>query len=801
MHIRFLIFLLLSLFSLEAKSQNCFQSSTDVNFYLSTNSVFENSSGNKITFSDMGATCNSGGVTYMNPQIRIINSTTARVTYTSVTISGYSVTITINCSDNTIKDNKDNTIYRKSKTVFDKLEDLKEEIYQERLRRYKEFHENEVFNYIDLNTFLTNDNKKINIPIGGTFYYRNNRREFYSMISDVGGYIINGNLYDDEDNQLGTIFSTSEYYYLDFDTKHKNSPRYRVFMNKKDQINEDVVEKRVFTVGIIDLKTNEKYIHMTNELWVDAASNPLNVIAGAIQLIKWNTNIPTKYEKIPDYIALDSSYIKFINNKISKSVPYKSFIINQSHFKQIDDITWSETTDAINEKFALDGKIEDKFRWRTYAIDSNYLYLQKIMIRDYAYVQDNQNRMYKVWNKITYIGDGQIMIVPINLKDKPRTSKAYLLNYNKTYQLNTNNWWGGCCYDAYLSEDIKPFVEPQNFINQDCENARIKYLEANPDVKNANVDPWYHFNQFGKNEGRKWFDCKNITTTYTPEDCKYSREKYLEYYPDVKTAKIDPWSHYTTYGQKQGRKWFKCISIDFNRVDINNNKIPSDSLIGFWQFNGNTLDSSTNKLDGYNYRNGEKKSTFTLDRFGNVNSALENSNFFPDCKKCNIINLEQSFTISFWVKHEPLKRDPKYPNYVITKDLITFSIQDKVKLNLTIDDKGNINFTRNQRDGKRFIFAAINIQKNIADNNWHFVTMTYNGSEISLSVDENSRSQQSNIILKKKNLIQYPGSVETYHSYKLQLQSGNIDDFIIYKRAITNEEINYLFHYKNSYKE
>ena len=122
---------------------------------------------------------------------------------------------------------------------------------------------------------------------------------------------------------------------------------------------------------------------------------------------------------------------------------------------------------------------------------------------------------------------------------------------------------------------------------------------------------------------------------------------------------------------------------------------------------------------------------------------------------------------------------------------------------VSIDDKGNINFTRNQRDGRRFIFAAINIQKNIADNNWHFVTLTYNGSEISLSIDENSRSQQSNIILKKKNLIQYPGSCsfESDYSDKFQLQSGNIDDFIIYNRALTNDEINYLFHYKNSYKE
>ena len=42
---------------------------------------------------------------------------------------------------------------------------------------------------------------------------------------------------------------------------------------------------------------------------------------------------------------------------------------------------------------------------------------------------------------------------------------------------------------------------------QDCEVARQKYLEANPDVKRDGVDPYKHYIENGKREGRKWYPC------------------------------------------------------------------------------------------------------------------------------------------------------------------------------------------------------------------------------------------------------------------------------------------------------
>jgi uncharacterized protein (TIGR02145 family) len=45
------------------------------------------------------------------------------------------------------------------------------------------------------------------------------------------------------------------------------------------------------------------------------------------------------------------------------------------------------------------------------------------------------------------------------------------------------------------------------FSQTNCESARKEYLEKNPDVKKAGMDPWTHFTYYGKNEGRVWANC------------------------------------------------------------------------------------------------------------------------------------------------------------------------------------------------------------------------------------------------------------------------------------------------------
>lgn len=74
--------------------------------------------------------------------------------------------------------------------------------------------------------------------------------------------------------------------------------------------------------------------------------------------------------------------------------------------------------------------------------------------------------------------------------------------------------------------------------------------------------------------------------------------------------------------------------------------VPTDSLVGYWGFNGNVNDESGNGNDGTN--NG---ATLTTDRFGNINSAYSFSNNYISVNHNTSLGFTQNsaFAISFWV--------------------------------------------------------------------------------------------------------------------------------------------------------
>jgi hypothetical protein len=73
------------------------------------------------------------------------------------------------------------------------------------------------------------------------------------------------------------------------------------------------------------------------------------------------------------------------------------------------------------------------------------------------------------------------------------------------------------------------FINAQN-VEENCYPASKKYLEENPDVAKAGMDAWSHYNSFGKREGRKWYGCdsdlKNIEINC--DECKDIVNLYTE---------------------------------------------------------------------------------------------------------------------------------------------------------------------------------------------------------------------------------------------------------------------------------
>lgn len=66
------------------------------------------------------------------------------------------------------------------------------------------------------------------------------------------------------------------------------------------------------------------------------------------------------------------------------------------------------------------------------------------------------------------------------------------------------------------------------------------YLDQNPDVKEAGVDPVWHYLNYGWKEGRN-------------PSLSFDGNGYLALYDDLKRAKICPLIHYERYGRKEGR--------------------------------------------------------------------------------------------------------------------------------------------------------------------------------------------------------------------------------------------------------
>ncbi len=88
------------------------------------------------------------------------------------------------------------------------------------------------------------------------------------------------------------------------------------------------------------------------------------------------------------------------------------------------------------------------------------------------------------------------------------------------------------------------------------------YWSKNPDVKEAGLSALHHFLEFGASEGREYGVEDTISKTeYAEEDdlkpespIEFSADYYLETYLDIKEAGADPWGHFTTHGEAEGRQ-------------------------------------------------------------------------------------------------------------------------------------------------------------------------------------------------------------------------------------------------------
>ena len=219
-------------------------------------------------------------------------------------------------------------------------------------------------------------------------------------------------------------------------------------------------------------------------------------------------------------------------------------------------------------------------------------------------------------------------------------------------------------------------------------------------------------------------------------------------------------------------------------------QVPTDSLVGYWPFNGNANDESGNLNNGT--VNG---ATLCPDRFGNANSAysfdgVSNDIFINNSPSINSIT--NGITISEWVN--------------------TISANEQIFLSKRENNDQNIHYVINLKNNKLLFcfssdpinypnysvyYTSQNPSAILRDGNWHNITIThvYGTNNTHIYIDN---TEWSGVWQWASPLFPATGLSSDMHIGKQTGASpgyttGKIDDIRIYKRALDSAEITSLY--------
>jgi hypothetical protein len=231
-----------------------------------------------------------------------------------------------------------------------------------------------------------------------------------------------------------------------------------------------------------------------------------------------------------------------------------------------------------------------------------------------------------------------------------------------------------------------------------------------------------------------------------------------------------------------------------------------NGLIAYYPFNGNASDASGNNLNGINYG-----ATPTTNRYNQTNSSMKfngkqwiwGSNGTYIYIPFNPILLTPRITVSAWVKLNSTGID-KQSLAIIRRFEFGYSNPNGETWMLDIE---NINSSSGQVASGTIIKQSpspainSNIKSNLklALNTWYLVTMTFDGDRLKIYVNNNLQSEFTTSIQMN---IQGNSGISIGLSKQANGHwspfDGDIDDIGIWNRALTQEEINYL--YQNNYQ-
>lgn len=226
--------------------------------------------------------------------------------------------------------------------------------------------------------------------------------------------------------------------------------------------------------------------------------------------------------------------------------------------------------------------------------------------------------------------------------------------------------------------------------------------------------------------------------------------------------------------------------------------VPTNGLVGYWPFEGNAIDASTNANNGT--VNG---AALTADRFGNANSAytfngLDN---YINVLNSNSLSPVTSISISAWVKIRSTQNFDRIINksHNVAQNYATYQLITGNSGNNKSGLPGaTLRFgTGNSQSTNDYMWSGEQYGYNYVDI-WQFIVITWNGSLMKFYQNGIPISTRT-----KTGLLNYTnGDLQfgkgTGGTGLPQFYKGEIDDIGIWNRALSQEEILNLYYAENT---
>lgn len=199
----------------------------------------------------------------------------------------------------------------------------------------------------------------------------------------------------------------------------------------------------------------------------------------------------------------------------------------------------------------------------------------------------------------------------------------------------------------------------------------------------------------------------------------------------------------------------------------------SQGLVAYYPFNGNAVDQSGNGNHGIVHG-----ATLTTDRFGNTNSAYQFDGIgnYIDVPNSASLQINSAISLCAWINFQTGGNMNPRILHKYNYQLATLTTNSSRKIFSQFGNNNN---------------SSIISQSYIPENNWRFVVLTYNGTEIKLYI--NGLPDISMAFNGPIGISNYNLTIGTNSQNFLDWFKGKIDDIRIYNRAINNDEIQCLY--------